>query len=113
MFIYPDYAFPIKDFALLNLKKAIVFNSRTQPIKLPSSSSDTVYEGVEVFISGHGDTNDTLQSTELMRGIVTTIVDFGECNRIWNNGATLSSSNICTHPENLKSICPVCEISVV
>lgn len=106
IFVHPSYIPDIThDFALVNLKKALAFNARTQVIKLPPSSSYRVSGGVPIFMVGHGLTLNPLHSQELLKGVVTTVKDYAACKEAW--GGTLQESMICVNNDNPKAVCSV------
>jgi hypothetical protein len=99
------------DFALLNLKRALTFNARTQPIKLPSDTSYSVPAGEKVLISGHGDTENPLHSTELLKGILVKTISFAACKELisWLTDTVICIDNLSNGEENKpKSPCSVC-----
>jgi hypothetical protein len=89
------------------LKKALTFNTRTQPIKLPYDSSYSVPGGADVLLPGRGATENPLHSTELLKGIVVQIVSYAECSKT----NTLTDAMICINNgegDVHKNICFVC-----
>jgi trypsin len=110
--IHHEYVHEItlrNDFALVELKKALTLNTRTQIIKLPDSSYITP-DGRDVLISGHGNTENPLESTELLRGVVVKISKIEDCKIAWSDTNIIiePESMLCVSTDDMRSTCPVC-----
>lgn len=75
------------DFTLLQIKGSITFNDKQQIIKLADANKG-ISEPMEVIVSGFGNTQNALESTEFLRGVVVNVTNQQECNDSWNGGIT-------------------------
>jgi hypothetical protein len=99
---------PLNDFALLNLKNALTFNTRTQAIKLPPATSYSVPDETEILVSGHGRTDNTLHSLELLKGVVTKTISSAACGEHW----PVFNSMICiNNVADGRGSCSVCRLN--
>uniref|UniRef100_A0A1L8EGF7 Putative chymotrypsin-2-like protein n=1 Tax=Haematobia irritans TaxID=7368 RepID=A0A1L8EGF7_HAEIR len=91
------------DIALIHLSTPIVYNARTQPVKL--ATSNTLKDGDKLLLSGWGSvkvwgrTPDILQSAEL------NYMDHAKCSTAVRNSAWLGAGHICTDTTSGKGSC--------
>lgn len=99
--VYSDF-----DIALIKLKKKMLFSDRQRPIQL-ANESKTIAGGSEVLISGHGFTNNSMEPTEFLRGVIVNILNLQDCKtREQKNGIVITDNMLCTlMEEDRKGAC--------
>ena len=87
-FSHPNYSSNTldNDFMLLKLKEPLNFDEKRQPIQLGESYQ--YYQGAHVLTSGLGSTQDSMQSSEFLRGVVVEISSSKKCKTAYPNMIT-------------------------
>ncbi|KAL7019945.1 hypothetical protein ACKWTF_011314 [Chironomus riparius] len=88
VYSHPNYSSSTldNDFMLLKLKEPLQFDAKRQPITL--GESYMYYQGAHVLTSGLGTTQDAMQSSEFLRGVVVEISSSKKCKAAYPNMIT-------------------------
>lgn len=88
IYSHPNYSAATlnNDFMLLKLKEPIQFDAKRQPIQL--GESYMYYQGAHVLTSGLGTTQDSMQSSEFLRGVIVEISSSKKCKTAYPNMIT-------------------------
>lgn len=91
--MYDIPAFYANDIGLFHLKDDIVFNERTQPVQL---STEYPPVGATVILTGWGARGLNWAPEELLQTINLTVIDHGDCRRIWEDTDSVDIGHLCT-----------------
>lgn len=91
------------DIALIRLNKPIVYNNRTQPIKL--ATSNTLKEGDKLTLSGWGSVKVWGRTPDLLHTVQLTYMEHDKCLAEVKNSAWLGDGHICTDTSSGKGSC--------
>lgn len=76
------------DYGLLQLNDELEFNDRVQPIELPKVDDALVEDGTMCLVSGWGRTQNSTESTDLLRGVHVPVVGQRICNTAYEGKIT-------------------------
>lgn len=76
------------DFGLLLLQKPIQFNSKVQAVALPKINDADLATGTICLISGYGNTENSSESTNLLRAVEVPVIDQEVCNEAYTGRVT-------------------------
>lgn len=79
----PDY-----DYGLIQLKEALSFNARIQPVNLPKANDADIENETICLISGWGSTQNASESERYLRAVEIPKVDQDLCNKVYDGKIT-------------------------
>ncbi|XP_065366484.1 chymotrypsin-2-like [Calliphora vicina] len=91
------------DIALIRLNKPIVYNERTQPIKM--AHSNTLKEGDKLTLSGWGSIKVWGRSPDMLHTVDLSYMEHDKCSKKVKNSAWLGEGHICTDTSEGKGAC--------
>lgn len=86
----PNFDF---DFALIELNSKLRFSDRVQSVPLPDFGDVHVPAGTLCLVSGYGNTKNSTESTNSLRGVEVPIIEQKSCNKAYEG--KLTSRMIC------------------
>lgn len=88
IYSHPNYSAATldNDFMLLKLKEPLKYDAKRQPIQL--AEPYMYYQGAQILTSGLGSTQDSMQSSEFLRGVIVDISSLKKCKTAYPNMIT-------------------------
>lgn len=90
------------DFMLIKLKKPMTFSKQQQTIQL-ASDDGKIRVGSEVLTSGYGSTQNEMESSEFLRGVIVQVTSLQSCNATY--GGIITPNMLCAGSKDGKDSC--------
>nr|AAK72504.1 putative chymotrypsin-like protein [Aedes aegypti] len=105
--VHEDYQGGVSpdDIAVIRVDKPFELNDKVKAVKLPKQLEQ--FDG-DVTLSGWGSVSTTVfpDYPDKLRKVVLPLVDYEQCNALWDNDSALAKSNVCAGPiDGSKSAC--------
>jgi trypsin len=90
------------DFMLIKLKKPMSFSKQQQAIQL-ANDDRKIHVGSEVLTSGFGSTQNEMESSEFLRGVIVQVTNLQSCNSSYSG--IITSNMLCAGSQDGKDSC--------
>ena len=93
------------DYSLLELSGSISFDATKQPVPLPGQD-EPIADGASSFVTGWGNTQNSAESSSIIRGVYVPIVNQATCNSNYASYGGVTARMLCAgYPAGGKDAC--------